>query len=199
MEREKIRQRLEQAKERCEEHGLQITKVPFVFHVNQAKDVFEEAFEIAIDGKMTWLKEYGEIVKWLEGNDGKGLFLMGKCGIGKSVVARNVLPLIFNGISGRIIHTWTAKEYSRLDEIPKSDITIIDDMGTEGQVKHYGTDRSNIEDLVELLDATGKIAIITTNLTPDEIREKYDDRTADRIRANFKIVGFSSDYKSMRR
>lgn len=187
---------IDNAVQTLESHGVQIVKREFRIKIPSAKERFEKAIKKAIGQDAQWLGEYDEIVDWLTDNGGKGLMLIGRCGTGKSVVACRVLPIVFNTMSGRIYRSHTAKEFSRLQNVPENDIVIIDDIGTEGNVKEYGTDRDNIGDVIDRLDFKGGLGVITTNLDADAIRAKYGDRTYDRIRTNFKFVYFLN--KSLR-
>jgi len=68
-----------------------------------------------------------------------------------------------------------------------SDLLIIDDLGTEMNNSFTNSEIFNIIN-TRLLEK--KNMIISTNLTPIEIRKIYSDRISSRIFGNFKIVNF---------
>ena len=58
----------------------------------------------------------------------------------------------------------------------------IDDLGTEpSEVMDYGNVYTPVIDLLTKRYEEQLFTIITTNLTPQQIREHYDDRIADRL------------------
>ena len=54
----------------------------------------------AIGPDVEWLPEYEEVARWLSDNQGKGLLCIGNCGRGKTVITRDVLPLLFKPLGG---------------------------------------------------------------------------------------------------
>ena len=58
----------------------------------------------------------------------------------------------------------------------------IDDLGTElSEVMDYGNVYTPVIDLLTKRYEEQLFTIITTNLTPQQIREHYDDRIADHL------------------
>lgn len=163
--------------------------------VTDARNRFISAMRYLLGDKCVLRREYGAVVEWLNENDGRSLLLGGKCGTGKSLIATRVLPLIYATMHYTFV-PMQAYQFSRLSDIPTSNVVIVDDIGTEGVVKKYGTSVDNFGRLVDLVDSGKRICIATTNLSADELAGLYGDRTMDRIRSNFKIITF--DFGSMR-
>ena len=80
---------------------------------------------------------------------------------------------------------------AKLDEVKQKHIIYIDDVGTENLSVKYGDKRLAFAELADEAEKKGKLLILTTNLTIDELREKYGERTIDRLRAITKTVLFS--------
>ena len=73
----------------------------------------------------------------------------------------------------------------------------IDDIGTEEVSKVYGNVRCTFSELCDAAEQKGKLFIITTNLTANELEAKYGERTIDRLKAITKFVPFTG--KSLRK
>jgi DNA replication protein DnaC len=56
------------------------------------------------------LSAYDEIIDWMVDTKGKGLILMGECGLGKSTILKSVIPAIFNTIKNKVLRCVPAKE-----------------------------------------------------------------------------------------
>lgn len=70
----------------------------------------------------------------------------------------------------------------------------IDDLGTEPtEVVDYGNVLNPVIDLLEYRYTMQLFTFVTTNLTRDEIYEKYGDRIGDRFREMFSVITFSHD------
>ena len=67
----------------------------------------------------------------------------------------------------------------------------IEDMGREAsEVMNYGNILSPVADIVEQRYADQLFTIITTNLTPEQIKERYGGRVADRFREMLEVITF---------
>lgn len=188
---------LQKSEEALQEHGIQIQKRYYPIFIDNAEKLFKIEMMRILGPRFNYLKEYDKVIEWLNNNGGKGLVLSGNCGTGKSVIATKVIPALMNTMTPPRIATWmNAKEFARRGEIENRSFWIIDDIGTEGQVKDYGTEVDKFEELLDKIDLKGGMAIITTNLTPDDIMERYGERKFGRLKANFEIIGFN--HESMR-
>lgn len=147
-----------------------------------------------LEPKLQWLPEYDKVSEWLANNQGRGLLCMGNLGRGKTLIAAKSLPILFNHFLHLIVRVVDAQELnSRIDVIKQSHILCIDDIGTEGEYVHYGERRVPFAELVDLAEKKGKLLLLTTNLTIDELKAKYGERTIDRLRGITKVVLFQGE------
>lgn len=78
----------------------------------------------------------------------------------------------------------------------------FDDLGTEPMGKYYGK-QSNV--MAEIIlnrydrDVPFNQTHLTTNLTIEEVKERYGSRVTDRMRQMFNLIGFKSDAPSRRK
>lgn len=151
--------------------------------------------KISCDGHAmaTWSEEnYRPVVDWMTDNKGRGLLMTGGCGLGKTLIGKHILPLIILGSCRKVVTITSSIELGRdIDEILAKKLIYIDDVGTESLSKVYGNVRCPFEELVDAAEQQGKLLIITTNLTPKELCEKYGERTLDRLKAITKFVPFT--------
>ena len=149
----------------------------------ELKEMFVKAFEYydrTID-KYEHLPAYDEIIDWMVDTKGRGLMLMGECGLGKSTILNFVIPAIFRTKTNKILRSVPAKELGAVDR-NKAPFIIIDDLGTESIKNDYGTKIDAVADAISYAEDSSKTLLITTNLTPQALKERYDERTLDRLR-----------------
>ena len=149
----------------------------------EIKDMFIKAFkhyDRTID-VYEHLPTYDLIIDWLCDNKGRGLMLMGKCGLGKSTILNYVIPAIFRTKTNKVLRSIPAKE---IGAIEKNDslFIIIDDLGTESIKNDYGTKIDGVCDAISYAEDASKTLLITTNLDGDALKLRYDKRTIDRLR-----------------
>lgn len=139
-------------------------------------------------------RNYRPIVDWMTDNKGKGLLMFGGCGLGKSVIGMYILPLIIKDVHHKVVNIFNAQELNqRIDEILKLHIIYIDDIGTEDNLNSYGNKRMPFAELCDAAEKKGKLLILTTNLSIDELTTRYGDRVVDRLIATTKAVPFTGD------
>ncbi len=169
--------------------------------------LFYQAFA-AIDKsakEVQHLPEYSLIIEWLTDTQGKGLLLMGGCGLGKTTIACGIIPLLFAHFQKTTITPVPAEDLHRkMDKlIPESDyfnhhsIYVIDDVGCEPPVNDYGNKYEPVTRLINEAEAKITPVIITTNLNPKQLLDRYGARTMDRISRLCKVVEFKG--KSLRK
>lgn len=141
---------------------------------------------------------YRPIVEWMTDNHGKGLLMLGSCGLGKSLIGMYILPLLINDVHKKIVNIYNAQELNqKIDEILRLHIIYIDDIGTEDNLNSYGNKRVPFAELCDAAEKKGKLLILTSNLNADELTRRYGDRVVDRLVAITKVVPFVG--KSLRR
>ncbi|HEM9634198.1 TPA: ATP-binding protein [Streptococcus agalactiae] len=132
---------------------------------------------------LSWAKAMAN--DWFKG--GKGNIVMtGKAGRGKSHLAYSIIKGLSDKTKkfGLLVNVTDllseikrdfSKETFWMDQLKKVDYLVLDDLGAE-KISDWST--SIIYSLLNKRTNT----IITTNLTPAEIRKKYGERIASRIR-----------------
>ncbi len=149
----------------------------------ELKDMFIKAFKYYDRTIDTYkhLSSYDEIIDWLVDTKGKGLMLMGECGLGKSTILNYVIPAIFRTKTNKVLRSISAKD---LEAIEKniSTFIIIDDLGTESIKNNYGTKVDAVADAISYAEDSSKTLLITTNLASKALKKRYDERTLDRLR-----------------
>ena len=138
-------------------------------HYDRTIDVYEH------------LDSYDEIIDWLSDTKGRGLMLMGDCGLGKSTILNFVIPAIFRTKTNKLLTSTPAKELGEIERSSASFI-IIDDLGTESIKNDYGTKIDGVSDAISYAEDSSKTLLITTNLDGDALKLRYDKRTVDRLR-----------------
>jgi len=149
----------------------------------EIKEMFIKSFEYydRTVEKYKHLPAYDEIIDWMVDTKGRGLMLMGECGLGKSTILNFVIPAIFRTRTNKILRSVPAKELGAVDR-NKAPFIIIDDLGTESIKNDYGTKIDAVADAISYAEDSSKTLLITTNLTPLALKERYDERTLDRLR-----------------
>ena len=163
-----------------------------------AREMIRRGIEYFVgNGNAKWMPQYDEIAEWLEYNDGRGLLCFGDCGLGKTLVCGKILPLLINHTYGKVVVCYDCKQLNRsIDEMLSKKLIYLDDVGVENESVKYGERRQCFAELVDEAEKKGKLLILTTNLSIEQLEEKYGRRTVDRLRAITKTVLFEG--KSMR-
>lgn len=158
-------------------------------------DYFVNYFSKGDVVKATWNEEnYRPIVDWMTDNHGRGLLMTGSCGLGKSLIGKYILPLLIRDSCRKIMKVFNAQELnSKPDEILSYHILYIDDIGTESVSNIFGNKRVPFMELCDAVEQQGKLLVCSTNLTIEELREKYGERTIDRLKSTTKPVSFIGD------
>jgi len=168
---------------------LSVVGIPLGFYdalvdeENQVKNEFTGAVD-SWDRKKNW-----------------ALILGGKVGTGKSFAADKWLlshePTRLSWVSSGMLADYKYNEYNLFKEFYGRPYLVIDDWGTE-----YDTDKKTVMSIFRLLldqrHANQLATIITTNMTGDEIKQRYNDpRIRDRLRQGLFV--FSDRKKSLRK
>jgi len=134
--------------------------------------------------------------QWLKDGKTFGLLLCGVPGNGKTTLMRAIQTCInmldlkddFNRdmglaiIDSREIARLNRDSYEQFKAYRNRQMLGIDDLGLEPtEVLDYGNILSPVIDLLSYRYNEQLFTVITTNLRPQEIREKYKDRIADRF------------------
>lgn len=134
---------------------------------------------------------------------GKGspsLLLYGMTGLGKTHLSLAIAGKAVEKGHG-VIYTTSQNLFNRLERekfgrsednsteqsILDCDLLIIDDLGAEFSTQFTVSALYNI---INCRDLEGRPTIISTNLTPEKIKDVYSDRIASRILSNYVILQF---------
>ncbi len=160
--------------------------------VPHARGLLWQGLRHLVGAGAQWLPEYEHVARWLAGNGGLGLMAMGNCGRGKTLLVGRVVPLVIHMAVRRIVAPYSALDMNdRPDEVKSRHLVYIDDVGTEGVSVRYGVRRLVFPEVVDEAEKRGHLLLCSTNLTPDELRQRYGERTLDRLRAIVRPVAFS--------
>jgi len=157
---------------------------PMRISVDNSKELIERGLRYFFGEHAEWLQEYDCVADWLSDNKGKGLLCIGDGGRGKTFICERILlPIIEKTYSyakiGKIRAYSIARDYDEL----LGTIVFVDDIGVEYDTRNFGERRNVFNQLVDDSERNNWILIVTTNLSINEIKEKYGERTLDRLRA----------------
>lgn len=124
--------------------------------------------------------------------------LRGGTGLGKTHLALSVMNAlnernfgVYYGSMPRVAKELEKEQFGRSndnieEDIFNSDLIILDDFGTEFETTFT---KAAVFDLINNIILTGKPVIICTNLTFDELKNRYGDRVVSRLNS-FEILNF---------
>lgn len=150
------------------------------------------------------------VAEWLTSENPKfGLMLCGGTGNGKTTFVRALQRLLNNyelhdyynnSTYGIVIRQAMDIAYLRREDVRlwrdlcATEMLAIDDLGREPiEVSDYGNVWYPLVDLITTRYDRQLFTLITTNLTPQEIRARYGDRIADRLNEMMIKVIFKND------
>lgn len=141
--------------------------------------------------EFVWLPEYKAVADWLSDNRGKGLFMYGNCGRGKTLLCRYVLPAILLEYCQKVVSVFDVQMMNRnVDLAISKHIISVDDIGTEEQSVKYGERRLAFAEIMDAAEKNSNLVIVSSNLYADDIKAMYGDRVLDRIKATTRRVLF---------
>lgn len=148
--------------------------------------------------KLVWMPQYDRVAEWLSDNKGRGLLLYGTPGQGKTLIGRYAIPAILYHRLSLIANAVDATALNRDPDLwLTKKILSIDDIGVEDISNKYGNRRMVVSEVLDAAEKNGKLLILTSNLTKDQLIEKYGDRVFDRIIATTQRIAFVGE--SLRR
>lgn len=138
----------------------------------------------------------------------QGIMMCGRCGNGKTTMLYAIRAMVrfLNDIGmfdsknvGIVVKD--AKEINAISRnmndfgmLKKTELLAIEDMGKEStEIIEFGNVTNPVNDLIEHRYNYQLFTLITTNLTPEEIKIKYGARIADRFREMLEIVVFKKE------
>lgn len=183
--------------EQMRAHGMKLPVEKVNIAIPSAKQILLNAMKyfIGCEGKeLVWLPEYEHVAAWLENNNGRGLFLYGNCGRGKSILCRYALPAILLKYSRKVVSVFDVNDMNNnLDDVLRKHIISLDDVGTESVKNNYGEKRIAFAEIMDAAEKFGKLIIISTNLGKQELIDRYGERVFDRIKSTTARVLFNGE------
>lgn len=172
--------------------------------IPNAKEALLAGIQYFTGNRAKWLPAYDDIADWLTDNHGKGLLCVGECGLGKTLICCNVLPVLIHHYCHKIVSVYDATALAtRHNEAMHDKLLVLDDIGTEPPESIiYGERHIYFNELVDEAEKRGNLLIITSNLRTkskegfQSIEDTYGLRTLDRLNAITRTVTFRG--KSLR-
>lgn len=175
-------------------HGIPVPDTGVQISISNAKELMHEMLSKIIareHRQMQWIQPYDQVAEWLSDNKGMGLFMYGNCGLGKSLIARYVIPGLLLRYHRKVVNVYdTNVMNAKIDEVLSKKIVCIDDVGTEDLSVRFGEKRLAFAEVMDVAEKKRNLIIATSNLTIDEILERYGERVLDRIKSTTKRVVF---------
>lgn len=128
-----------------------------------------------------------------------GLLLTGGTGLGKTHLSAAIANQVSAGgyytvyeTAQQIFDTFDGVRFNKLpadekDKYEKCELLLIDDLGSECKT-NYSV--ATICNLIDLRMVNGRQTVISTNLTPQDIRKQYGERLFSRLMGEFKLLKF---------
>ena len=171
-------------------HGA-IFKKRIYISIPESEKWLKNAYSHFIGDSFKWTPEYDEIAGWLSDNEGRGLFLYGTYGRGKTVFIRDIFPLLAER-HGKVASYYTMTSIGdNLDDVLKKKIVCLDDVGMESKIMTYGNERHAFPELMDRAEQNGNLVLVSTNLSARGIIDRYGERTLERIKSCCKRVMFT--------
>lgn len=157
--------------------------------------------------------EITKLARWLTGGGSQfGVMLCGTCGNGKSTMMKAFQQLLcgmripnpypqdscypwygLHIVDAKHIAHLCKTNYAAFLNLAKEDMLGIDDIGTEPiEVLDYGNPLNPVIDLLTKRYECQLFTFATSNLLPEEIRERYGVRIADRLNEMMFKIGFDN-------
>lgn len=133
-----------------------------------------------------WTKQYPNVKKrrlTICGGTGLGKTYMAKCFAGELIkMGLSVCFLSAFAMNQKFLNFHTgahSRNANGLEALLYADVLVIDDLGTEPMYKNVTTNYLSL--VLSERERLGKAVLITTNLMPENIYERYDERIYSRL------------------
>lgn len=178
-------------------HGMKLPSEKVYLNVPDSRSLLFSAIRyfVSLEKKSAvWLPEYEKVANWLSDNGGRGLFLYGTCGRGKSILCRYALPAILLKYASKVVSVFDIQDMNQdIDLVLSKHIISLDDIGTEEVSIKYGERRMAFAEVMDAAEKHSKLVIISTNLNERELKDRYGDRVLDRIKATTVRILFKGE------
>jgi DNA replication protein DnaC len=151
---------------------------------------FKDSYDMAVRFVNDFKKDYQNLIFY--GTVGTGKSLLSAC-IAKELLAKGYSVIYFSAISlmeelSKQTFDYKNKSFSEGNSLYESDLLIIDDLGTEMN------NNFTISSLFSLLNERAirkKAVVISTNLTYEDLRDRYTDRIFSRLTGGYNFCRMS--------
>lgn len=134
----------------------------------------------------------------------ESIFMIGLTGLGKThlslAIANVVIKKGYNvicGVIGDVMRKLEEQQFGRVEydasimqDILEADLLLLDDLGSEFK---NSFSESKLYDIINIRINNTRPTIINTNLTVEEMEERYNTRITSRLFFNFKRISFVGD------
>ncbi|GAB0481682.1 hypothetical protein KML24007_04280 [Alistipes indistinctus] len=155
------------------------------------------------------LPEYEQITDWMHDTRGLGLLLIGDCGRGKSIIATGLVPVLLN-MKNLYTYPVHADDFNKpypfaastmgmdpkmtnLDYLMRSPFPTVDELGVETLINDYGERYEGFNRVINAAERYYRPMFVSTNLSKDEMLNRYGERTLDRLQHLCRIVEFRGE------
>lgn len=157
-----------------------------------AKEILRRGLKWAIGEKAIWRPEYDKVADWLSDNKHKGLLCFGSDGLGKTLICDDIMENIFRYYLRKNYIKLTAFQMKdHIEDINDSCSVFIDDVGIEPTVVNYGERYEPFVEIIYNAERNGQLLVLTTNLNPKQLTERYGERTFNRLSAIVRPIVFT--------
>lgn len=152
------------------------------------------------------LKYSKDVIQWMTEGDKCCLLLIGDVGCGKTTMLNAICRMVnrlyhsnisferkgFQWESSYVLSEWAKENPGRFEDFKQCEWAAIDDLGQENSEQmSYGNIIYPIRDILLHRYENNLITILTTNLPPKAISEKYGKRIGDRLAEMAHIIKFN--------
>ncbi|MBR2952465.1 MAG: ATP-binding protein [Clostridia bacterium] len=164
---------------------------------NFSLDRFEEEERPLMKHNLDFLRKYANTFR----TGAKSLILIGGTGLGKTHLSTSLARVVIErgysviyDTAHNIVFDFNYDQFKskpeeelRSEKYLDCDLLLLDDLGTEVQTKHTA---SYLYNLINTRMNRGKTTVVSTNLTPNEVLERYGDRLSSRLFGEYEILLF---------
>lgn len=162
---------------------VQIRASTLEFYAKKMSEQGYEMSEASLQILCEYLKGYNI---WLCGNVGVGKTFFFQC-MSRIRKSRNMSPIL--KLSMLETQAWTMEDAERWVNHTSDHNVLIDDVGAEPKLNHYGEKVEVFPYLLEKrMQISGLRTHLTSNLGPADILKRYERRVADRFAQMFKMI-----------
>ena len=206
MEAKKLDELFGRSVKQLRDHGFDPYPRRLSWHIAMAREQLAAGLRYYLGDGAHWLPCYDEVASWLADNKGRGLLCLGPCGLGKTLICQNILPVILYQNTRKVVSVYSAQDmFDRTKEVCGKGLVVVDDIGTEPAIRNdYGERSSPFLNLCDAAEKRGHLLMLTANLRTTHavdkqgnaipsIEDRYGDLVLSRLRGITKVVLFKGD------